>query len=182
MNDLERLFLRELREMFDAEHLLVCALAELAYYAESPLLKFAFRHHKSQTEKHVKRLEQVFRELGQVPDRKPCDGIEGIIDDAQVTVMEFLGNSALDAGLIAAAQKAEHYEIVTYGTLCCWARELGLEGVFALLEENLKDEKATDRNLTLAAESLRNPAAKRHNYAKRSAQMAEFLKEATHAG
>jgi ferritin-like metal-binding protein YciE len=96
--------------------------------------------------------------------------------------MEFMGNSALDAALIAAAQKAEHYEIVTYGTLCSWARELRHEGVLALLEENLKDEKATDRNLTLAAESLRNPAAKRHNYSKRSAEMAEFLKEATHAG
>lgn len=182
MTNLELLFIRELREMYDGEHLLVSALAELAYYAESPLLKFAIRHHKSQTEKHVRRLEEVFREFGQVPDRKPCDGIEGILDDAQVSVMEFLGNSALDAALIAAAQKAEHYEIVTYATLCCWAEELGKERALDLLKENLSDEKATDRNLTLAAEMLRNRKAKRHDSTKRSAEMAEFLKEATHAG
>lgn len=181
MKDLERLFIRELREIFDAEHLLVSALAELAYYAQSPLLKFAIKHHKSQTEKHVERVEQVFRCIGQTPDRLPCDGIEGIIDDAQVSVFEFLGNSALDAALIAAAQKAEHYEIVAYGSLCTWAKELGWTDALRLLKENLSDEKATDRKLTLAAEWLRNPKAKRHDSMKRPPEMAEYLKEATHA-
>jgi len=180
MNDLQRLFIRELREVYDAEHLLVSALAELAYYADSRLLKLAFLQHRKQTEKHARRLEEVFKEIGLVPDRRPCDGIEGIIDDAQVSVEEFLGNSALDAALIAAAQKAEHYEITAYGSLCSWAEELKQKRVLNLLKHNLREEKATDKKLTLAAEWLRNPKAKRSHSAKRPTETAEFLKLATH--
>lgn len=182
MKDLKRLFVLQLREIYDGEHLLISALAELAHYADSYLLKFAIRHHKSQTEKHIERLEKVFRLLNEIPDRRPCSGIEGIIDDAQVAVEEYLGNPALDAALIAAAQKAEHYEITTYGTLCCWAKELGERRVLNLLKENLSDEKSTDHKLSLAAELLRNPKAKQQDSVKRPAEMAEFLKLATHAG
>lgn len=181
MKDLEILFNRELRQMFDCENQLVDALAELAYYAESVLLKTAILHHKSQTEKHVERLEEVFRATGQVPDRMPCKGIEGIIDGAQVAVMEFLGNSAIDAALIAAAQQAEHFEIVSYGTLCAWAKELGYTRALKLLKENLAEEKATDRNLSLAAEMMSNPKARQNDTAKQTTEMAEFLKVATHA-
>jgi ferritin-like metal-binding protein YciE len=181
MNDLERLFIRQLREMYDAENLLIPALEELAYYADSRLLKFAFRHHRSQTEKHVERLQKVFKEIGALPDRLPCSGIEGIIDDAQVSVEEFLGNPALDAALIAAAQKAEHYEICAYGSLCSWAEELGCDEALDLLKDNLSDEKFTDHALTLAGEILRNPKANRQDMPKRSSETAEFLKLATHA-
>jgi ferritin-like metal-binding protein YciE len=175
-------FVRELREMLDAEHLLISTLAEVAYYADSPIVKFAARHHRSQTKKHAERLQRVFSEIGEIADRKPCEGIEGIIDDAQVAVEEFLGNPALDAAMIAAAQKAEHYEITTYGTLCTWAKELGQGTALSLLKDNLSDEKQTDHLLSLAAELLLNPKAKRHESVKRSFEMAEFVKTATHAG
>ena len=181
MSDLRRLFVRQLREACDMEHLLINALAELAFYADSRVLKFAFKHHRSQTEQHAERIQKVFREIGESPDRRPCKGIEGIIDDAQVGVLEFLGNSALDATLIAAAQKAEHYEIATYGTLCCWAKVLGETKSVSLLKKNLSDEKTTDKLLSFAAELLRNPKAKRSESPKRSTETAEFLKLATHA-
>jgi ferritin-like metal-binding protein YciE len=178
---LQRAFVRELREIYDAENLLVSTLAEVAYYADSRVVKLAAGHHRSQTEKHAERLQKVFGDIDEIIDRKPCAGMEGIIDDAQVTVEEFLGNTALDAAMIAAAQKAEHYEITTYGTLCTWARELGYQNTLSLLENNLSDEKQTDHILSLAAELLRNAKAKRHDSVKRSSELGEFVKLATHA-
>lgn len=177
---LQLAFIRELRQMYDAEHLLINTLEEVAYYATSGVLRFAVRHHRSQTEKHVQRLQKVFGELGETVDRKPCEGIEGIIDDAQVTVEEFLGNPALDAAMIAAAQKAEHYEITTYGTLCTWAKELGERTVLGLLKDNLSDEKTTDHILSLAGELIWNRKAQRHESVKRTSEMGEFVKMATH--
>jgi ferritin-like metal-binding protein YciE len=179
-HELERLFVRQLRQMLDGEHLLVPALAEVEFYAVSRLLKLAVHYHLAQTRKHAKRLEEVFTDLGETPDRRPCDGIEGIIDDAQVAVMEFLGNSALDAALISSAQKAERYEISAYDNLCRWATQLGRQKAFGLLQENLNEEVATDKKLTLAAEMLRNRTARRHESARRSQETAEFLKVATH--
>jgi len=146
------------------------------------LLKFAVHYHRSQTEKHATRLEKVFRSVDESIDRKPCDGIEGIIDDAQVGVMEFLGNSALDAALIAAAQKAEHYEIAMYQSLILWAHFLGEDDVIGLLDDNLSDEISTDKKLSFAAEYLRNPKAAKRDTSKHTAEEAEFLKMATHAG
>ena len=180
MNDLERVFVRELREIYDGEHQLAGALAELEKYAKSDLLKLAFRHHLKQTEKHATRLEKVFQEIGETPDRIPCAGIEGIIDEAQTAVEELLDNSALDAGLIAAGQKAEHYEISTYGTLCSWAEQLGRNQVVSLLKENLEDEKETDKALTLLAKTYRNQIAKRHDSPRKSEEAAAFVKAITH--
>src|SRR5581483_1056178 len=148
-NELSRLFQFQLREMYDGEHLLAQALAEIEFYAVSKVLKFAVHHHLKQTDKHFKRLEKVFKRIDVQPDRRPCKGIEGIIDDAQVTVLEFLDNSALDAALIAAGQVAEHYEIVTYEALCGWAKELGQIQALDLLSANLNEEKRTDKALTL---------------------------------
>jgi len=180
--DLRILFLRYLRTAFDAEHLLVIGLNELHYYAASAILKLAIRQHRAQTEKHAERLEKVFSQIGETADRKPCEGAEGILDDAQVSVMEFLGNSALDAALICAAQKAEHYEITTYNSLLLWAHKLGFDEITSLLEDNLSDEISADKKLTFAAEFLRNPKAKKSDRPKRAAEEAEFLKLATHAG
>ncbi len=180
MKDLETLLGTELRELYDGEHLLMSALQELEKYSQSKLLKMAFAHHTKQTRKHGKRLEAAFKELGQEPLRRACKGLEGIIDEAQTAVEEFMGNSALDAALIAAAQKAEQYEIAAYGSLCTWARELGKEKVASLLEENLSDEKQTDKALTLLAEYSRNPKAKKEDTAKRSQEEAELLKAITH--
>ena len=178
--ELERLFVRQLRQMLDGEHLLVSALAEVEFYAVSRLLKLAVRYHRWQTKKHVHRLEQVFSRLGETPDRRPCDGLEGIIDDAQVMVMEFLNNSALDAALIASAQKAERYEMAAYQNLGRWGARVGAGPLLPLLQQTLDEETATDEKLSLAAEMLRNPKARGQATAKRSAETAEFLKLATH--
>ncbi len=180
MNDLEKLFVTELGEIYDAEHQLVSALEELQKYSISKLLKLAFAHHAKQTRKHSERLEKVFQELGVSPQRRPCMGIEGILDEAQTLVEEFMHNPALDAALIGAAQKAEHYEITSYGSLCAWAKQLGKQKAVSLLEENLSDELQTDKALSLLAHYSRNPKAEQQDSAKRPAEEAELLKAITH--
>ena len=159
MKDLEKLFLTELEDIYDGEQQLVQALSEMEESAASGELKSAFHDHREQTRIHVNRLESVFRAIGQEPHRRSCKGLEGIIDEGEKLAKEFRGNSALDAGLIASGQKAEHYEITSYGTLCSWAQELGNTQVADLLLENLSEEKATDEKLTRLAETYRNPEA-----------------------
>ncbi len=180
MNDLQNLFLIELRQVYDAEHQLAGALAELEKYATSKMLKLALGHHRKQTENHFKRLEKAFDELGESALRRHCQAVEGIIDEAQVLVMEFLGNPALDAALIAAGQKAEHYEITAYGTLCSWAKELGYDKVLSLLKDNLSEEKMADKALSLLAETACNKGAAKQDSPKRTDEEAEFLKAITH--
>lgn len=183
MNDLKMVFVNELRKMYDTENILINALAELAKYSDSKALKLGFLYHKRQTAKHVKRLEQVFQIVAETPDRRPCLGMEGIIDDAQRLVEEFLENDALDAALIAAAQKAEHYEICTYGTLCSWAEQLRLpDPALAALRKNLAEEKLTDETLTLLAKAYRNQIARRHDTPKKTDEETEFVKLTTHGG
>ncbi len=179
-HELERLFVRQMRVLLDGENLLVTALAEVEFYAASRLLKAAVHYHLWQTKKHVRRLEKAFSDLNEVPDRRPCEGLEGIIDDAQVIVLEFLGNSALDAGLVASAQKVEHYEMCAYGNLKRWAAQLGDQRGVHLLKDNLSEEVSTDNKLSLVAELLHNRTAKRHETPKRVQETAEFLKLATH--
>ncbi len=163
MNDLQKLFLTELEDMYDAEKQLVEALPEMEESAQSVELKNAFRQHLEQTKTHVNRLENVFRAMGQEPDRRTCKGIEGIIDEGQQIAKEFRKNSALDAGLIAAAQKVEHYEITSYGTLCSWAEQLQNPQILSWLKENLSEEKMADQLLTRVAESDRNVEAMAHD-------------------
>ena len=167
MNDLEKLFVTELEDMYDGEQQLVDALSEMEDSAASGELKNAFHEHLEQTRTHVNRLESVFRAIGQEPHRRSCKGLEGIIDEGEKLAKEFRGNSALDAGLIASGQKAEHYEITSYGSLCSWAEELGNTQVAALLQQNLQEEKETDEKLTRLAESYRNPEAARRDTEKK---------------
>jgi ferritin-like metal-binding protein YciE len=167
MNDLEKLFVTELEDMYDGEQQLVDALSEMEESAASGELKNAFHEHLEQTRTHVNRLESVFRAIGQEPHRRSCKGLEGIIDEGEKLAKEFRGNSALDAGLIASGQKAEHYEITSYGSLCSWAEELGNSQVAALLQQNLQEEKETDERLTRLAESYRNPEAARRDTEKK---------------
>jgi ferritin-like metal-binding protein YciE len=176
MNDLEKLFLRELQDMYDGEQQLVKALPEMAENAESPQLRDAFNEHLEQTRNHVNRLEQVFRAIGEEPKRKSCKGIEGIIDEAQLLAAEFEDNSAIDAALIASGQKAEHYEITSYGTLCTWAKELGRDQVLPLLKENLSEEKLADEKLSRLAIGDRNREAAFNDTKKRSATAAAIKK------
>jgi len=120
--------------------------------AQSEELKAAFEKHETETEEHVVRLEKVFEEIDETPRGKTCDAIMGIIEEGQEVMKEFKGAPALDAGLLAAAQAVEHYEIAHYGTLKTWAAELGLNAV-KLLEQTLSEEKKTDETLTQLAES-----------------------------
>ena len=132
----------------------------MAKAAQSEDLKAAFEKHETETEEHVARLEKVFEEIEQAPRGKSCDAIIGIIEEGQEVMKEFKGAAALDAGLLAAAQAVEHYEIARYGTLKTWAAELGLNQAVKLLERTLAEEKKTDETLTQLAESQVNEHAK----------------------
>jgi ferritin-like metal-binding protein YciE len=149
---LQELFHETLKDISFAEKKILNALPKMAKAAQSEELKAAFEKHETETEEHVVRLEKVFEEIDETPRGKTCDAIMGIIEEGQEVMKEFKGAPALDAGLLAAAQAVEHYEIARYGTLKTWAAELGLNAV-KLLEQSLSEEKKTDETLTQLAES-----------------------------
>jgi ferritin-like metal-binding protein YciE len=151
--DLRELFHETLKDIYFAEKKILGALPKMAKAAQAPQLKKAFEKHEAQTEEHVSRLEQVFEEFGAAPRGKTCDAIMGIIEEGQEVMKEFKGMPALDAGLLAAAQAVEHYEIARYGTLKTWAEELGLQQSVKLLNATLQEEKKTDETLTQLAET-----------------------------
>jgi ferritin-like metal-binding protein YciE len=149
---LQELFHETLKDIYFAEKKILNALPKMAKAAQSEELKAAFEKHETETEEHVIRLEKVFEEIDETPRGKTCDAIMGIIEEGQEFMKEFKGAPALDAGLLAAVQAVEHYEIARYGTLKTWAAELGLNAV-KLLEQTLSEEKKTDETLTQLAES-----------------------------
>jgi ferritin-like metal-binding protein YciE len=156
---LRDLFHDTLKDIYFAEKKILTALPKMAKAAEASDLKAAFDKHEKETERHVRRLEQVFAEIDETPKGKTCDAIVGIVEEGQEVMKEYKGTPALDAGLLAAAQAVEHYEISRYGTLATWASELGLERAVSLLEETLGEEKKTDETLTkLARESVNHHA------------------------
>jgi ferritin-like metal-binding protein YciE len=144
---------KTLKDIYYAEKKILSALPKMAKAAQSEELKAAFEKHETETEEHVARLEKVFEEIDETPRAKTCDAIMGIIEEGQEVMKEFKGAPALDAGLLAAAQAVEHYEIARYGTLKTWAAELGLDQAVRLLESTLAEEKKTDETLTELAES-----------------------------
>ncbi len=150
--NLNDLFLDTLKDIYFAEKQILKALPKMAKAANSDKLRAAFEKHHDETEGQVDRLEQIFRLLD-VPARgKTCDAIEGILDEGKEIMTEYRGCEALDAGLLAAAQAVEHYEISRYGTLKAWATRLGMKEAVRLLDETLKQEKKTDETLTTIAE------------------------------
>jgi len=153
------LFHDTLKDIYFAEKKILAALPKMAKAAHSDELRGAFEKHETQTEEHVNRLEQVFEAIGQKPQGKTCEAIIGIIEEGQEVMKDYKGRAALDAGLLAAAQAVEHYEISRYGTLKTWAAELGLDDAAALLDETLAEEKETDRKLTEIAETKVNQFA-----------------------
>ena len=157
--NLQELFHDTLKDIYFAEKKILSALPKMAKAAHSEDLKAAFEKHESETEEHVARLEKVFEEIGKAPRGKTCDAIMGIIEEGQEVMKEFKGTPALDAGLLAAAQAVEHYEIARYGTLKTWAEELGLKQAVKLLQATLAEEKKTDETLTKLAESEVNQHA-----------------------
>ncbi len=157
--NLKELFHDTLKDIYFAEKKILSALPKMAKAANSEDLKAAFEKHEGETEEHVARLEKVFEEIDETPRGKTCDAIMGIIEEGQEIMKEFKGAPALDAGLLAAAQAVEHYEMARYGTLKTWAQELGLSQATKLLEQTLLEEKATDQTLTKLAQSEVNQHA-----------------------
>ena len=156
---LDDLFHDTLKDIYFAEKKILATLPKMAKAAQSEELRAAFEKHEAETEEQIGRLEQVFAAIDKKPQAKTCDAIVGITEEGAEIMKEYKGSPALDAGLLAAAQAVEHYEIFRYGTLIAWAEELGLEDAVSLLEETLEEEKATDEALTEIAKSAINQQA-----------------------
>ena len=145
---LEDLFHETLKDIYFAENKILKTLPKMAKAAQSPDLKAAFTQHERETRGQVKRLDRVFKIIGKPARGKTCAAINGIAEEGSEIMKDFKGMPALDAGLLAAAQAVEHYEISRYGTLSTWAEELGYDDAVQLLEETLTEEKNTDKTLT----------------------------------
>ena len=153
---LDDLFHDTLKDIYYAEKKILATLPKMAKAAQNDELTAAFEKHRVETERHVERLEEVFSIIDKKPQGKTCDAIIGITEEGAEVMKEYKGSPALDAGLLAAAQAVEHYEISRYGTLRTWAEELGLNDAASLLQETLDEEKATDQALTEIAEIVVN--------------------------
>ena len=156
---LEDLFQDSLKDVYFAEKKILSALPKMERAAQSKDLKAAIQKHRSETEGHVDRLEQVFALLDQKPKGKTCPAILGIVEEGGEVMAEYKGSPAIDAGIVASAQAVEHYEITRYGTLRAWAKELEMDEAVELLQAPLDEEEATDEALTALAESAINAAA-----------------------
>lgn len=154
--DLNDLFLDTLKDIYYAEKHILKALPKMAKAANSDQLRAAFEQHYDETEGQVERLEQIFELLGKPARGKKCDAIEGILDEGKEIMVEYADTAALDAGLLAAAQAVEHYEISRYGTLKAWAARLDLPKAVKLLDQTLAEEKKTDSSLSQLAEKAVN--------------------------
>lgn len=152
-------FLDELRDVYDAEKQLTKALPKLAKAATSSVLRDAFEAHLEETRGHVDRLEQIMEGLGEKIRGKHCEGIAGIIEEGQTVMDEEFDDATMDACLIAAGQRAEHYEMAAYGTLVAWAKAMRHTDAATLLQETLDEEKAADEKLTALAEAGINQEA-----------------------
>jgi ferritin-like metal-binding protein YciE len=156
---LEDLFLHTLKDVYYAEKQILKSLPKMAKAAESEELRLAFEKHRDETEGQIERLEQVFKMLGKAARGVQCEAINGIIEEGKEVMEDFAESPALDAGILAAAQAVEHYEITRYGSLKTWAGELGLRDAVTLIEQNLEEEKKTDLLLTKLAEARVNTKA-----------------------
>ncbi|WP_424812090.1 ferritin-like domain-containing protein [Roseococcus sp. YIM B11640] len=157
---IDDLFYDTLKDIYYAERKILKTLPKMARGAHSPDLKAAFEKHRLETEGQVGRLQDVFEVIGKRAVGKTCDAIEGIVAEGEEILEEYGGTPAVDAGLIAAAQAVEHYEITRYGTLKRWAQLLGHKEAVALLDATLKEESQTDKDLTVLADAGVNEMAK----------------------
>lgn len=155
-SELHELFLDELADILNAEQQLIKALPKMASAATSEELTAALESHLAETEYHVTRLEQVFNSINEPVQSKECKAMKGLLEEGKDLMDEMVGSSALDAALIAAAQKVEHYEIATYGTLCAWAEKMGHDEAAEFLAVTLDEEKNANDILTGIAESSAN--------------------------
>jgi ferritin-like metal-binding protein YciE len=159
LESLETLYIEELRDIYNAENQLVKALPKMAKAASSPELKQAFEEHLEQTQEHVDRLEEIFKKLDKKPSGKTCHAMKGLVEEGSEIIEQEGEDHVIDAGLIAAAQKVEHYEIASYGTVRTWAEILGEDDAAELLQQTLDEEGETDKRLTELAEEIVNVEA-----------------------
>ena len=161
LENLQELYLDELRDVYDAEHQIVEALPKMEKAASDPELKAAFRNHLQETKEQVTRLEQIFEEMGEKPSRKSCKGMKGLLAEGEEYVNARGDADTIDASLISAAQRVEHYEIAVYGTLRAYAECLDREEHVSLLQATLDEEGQADKTLTMLAENVINLEAAR---------------------
>jgi ferritin-like metal-binding protein YciE len=159
LESMQDLFLNELKDVYNAEKQILKALPRMAKAADAPALQQAFTKHLRETEGQVQRLERIFKSLGQTPRGKKCKGMEGLIEEGKEILEEEGAPEVIDAALISAAQRVEHYEIAAYGCLRTYAQLLGLDDADRLLQETLNEEEATDEALTALGEGGINQAA-----------------------
>ena len=155
---LRELYVDELKDLYSAENQLVKALPKMAKAASSDELRQGFEEHLEQTKGHVQRLEKIFKDLGESPSGKKCKGMEGLVEEGAEVMEEDFEGSLMDAALIGAAQRVEHYEIAAYGTVCAFAQELGQTEQASLLTETLEEEKETDEKLSKLAQQINTQA------------------------
>ncbi len=159
MSSLQDAFTHELKDIYHAEKQLLRALPKMAKATEDEELRSLFEEHLEQTKGQVERLEKVFEQVGKTPRGEKCEGMAGIIEEGQAMMEQDAEADVMDAVLIGSAQKVEHYEIASYGTMCAWAEQLGMQDALRLLKQNLAEEKQTDEKLSRFAEARKNPAA-----------------------
>lgn len=160
LKTLKDLYVEELRDLYSAENQIVKALPKMAKAASSPELKAAFEQHLQETKGQVERLETIFRALGEKASGKTCKAMEGLVEEGEELIKEKPDASVLDAGLISAAQRVEHYEMAGYGSVRTYAQTLGEKDAAQLLQQTLEEEGMTDKKLTQLAETLINAQAK----------------------
>ncbi len=156
---LQELFLTTLQDVYSGERQILKALPKMARHASSPELKRAFEHHFDETEIQVERLQRIFEVMDKSARGKTCEAMEGLVEEGKDVMSEAKTGEVMDAGLLAAAQAVEHYEIARYGTLRSWAKQLGWEQVAELLDQTLQEEKQTDKLLNKIAMSSVNRKA-----------------------
>ena len=161
LTTLQDLLVEKIQDLYSAEQQITKALPKMVEAATSPDLKKAFQTHLRQTEEHIARLERIAEQLGEAPKGKMCKGMQGVIKEGQELMEEDASQEVLDAGLIAAAQGVEHYEMAGYGTARTYAEELGLNDISKMLQQTLDEEQQTDQLLTKLAESRINLKAKK---------------------
>ncbi len=159
LETLRDLLIEEVADIYDAEHQIIEALPKMKKAAHSDKLKQSFQEHLDVTREQVSRLEQVFEMLGEKPHRKSCKAMKGLIKEGEEMIEEDADRDVKDAGLIAAAQRVEHYEIAAYGTAMAYAKQIGLDDAIKLMSRTLDEEKQTDQKLSQLAESTINVRA-----------------------
>jgi ferritin-like metal-binding protein YciE len=172
-NPLHEAFLDEVADIHNAEQQLIKALPRLAKAAQSPELREAFESHLKETEEQAQRIEQAMESIGESLQRKKCKAMAGLLAEGKEMMDEYEDDSAIDAVLIAAAQKVEHYEIASYGTICAWAEQMGHTEALDLFKQNLEEEKAADEKLTQIAESVANSEAVEQDSSAKSSRKSE---------